>query len=128
MCDIDWDGERPSVWTERTVTAKKEHQCDSCGGTIRPGKQYLRHFSVFDGYASDEKLCGACKGVSDDFKKDHGGRVGSPSYMPELLRECIEMEGPQSPASKKWKAALGEMSRRRSRRAKKSVAAPVPAE
>lgn len=130
MCDIDFDGESPSVWSERTATARKEYQCDSCHGTIRAGKVYGRLFAVSDGYAWDEKLCEACLAISDAFKKEHHGQTGYPSHMSTLLRECIQLEedvhGPSAPASKKWKKALGEMKRRGTLRTKK-VAAPVTA-
>lgn len=123
MCDIDFDGDRPTLFNESRRTARKEYVCDSCHGTIRPGTLYGRVFSVVDGYASTEKSCTACVAISDDFKKDHHGQTGFPSYMTELLTECVDLErdhnGPKAPAAKKWVKALGEMKRRKTLRMKK---------
>ncbi len=51
MCEIDFDG-TCSVWRENTRKARKEHRCSCCGGTIRVGKTYLDHFSVYEGDAA----------------------------------------------------------------------------
>ena len=48
-----------TVLGDRTVTARKQHYCDSCARVIHPGEKYHRWFSTYpDPYAG--KTCGHC--------------------------------------------------------------------
>lgn len=114
MCDIDWSVDA-SVWNVRNVTARKPHACSCCGGTIASGELYIRHFSVHDGSPCSEKMCRPCAQISDLFAIEHKS-TGVPSYMPQLLRECIDAEGADSEPGKRWTSALGEMRARRAER------------
>lgn len=114
MCDIDYDdGEHCAMWEERKVgKAKKDHKCSCCGGAIAKGDSYVTHFSIFGNEPWHEKKCLPCDQIVQDFKKEHDGQSGIPSYIPELLHHCIDEEGADSEAGKKWQAALDEMTRR----------------
>lgn len=109
MCSIDL--EPCSLWKEKEVTARKQHQCTCCGGSIFPKEPYIRHFSVFEGEASMEKCCMPCFAVGKEFLKSHGMR-GTPSFMRTLLQECIEYEEDDGEMAERWRACLKEMDQR----------------
>lgn len=111
MCDIDL--ESCAVFDETTVKkARKEHQCDCCGGPIPKGASYLKHFSVFDGSVTTEKQCPACTEMVAEFRKHHG-QYSNPSYMPELLQQCIDSErGEDEAMVRKWEGELNAMRQR----------------
>lgn len=93
MCEID-DLDPCEVWSETTRRAAKAHVCDCCGGSIRPGDPYIRHFDVFDHSTASEKLCCACSNSRKIFCEAHfGGRSCSPSNLIELLRDCFAENG-----------------------------------
>lgn len=111
MCSIDLDP--CEVWQERKVTARKDHRCSCCGGRIKSGEVYVRHFSVFEGDVSAEKACGACEEMRRDFLAEHG-TCGSPGYMQTLLEECIDYEDRDvDGVGAKWRAAIDAMLARR---------------
>lgn len=111
MCDIDL--ETCSVFSETQIKARKPHVCDCCGGPIKPGEHYQKHFSVFDGYPTSEKSCLACVEMTSEFTKVHG-QYSNPSYMPELLQECIDNErGEDEAMVQKWTSELKAMEKRR---------------
>jgi len=113
MCEIDFD-ESCDVFVEKTQTAKKKHQCDSCGTMIVSGEKYLRNFNVFDGQATSEKACMPCVSLRDRFAKEH--KTGFvPSYLPFALDECVD--GGDEGAWK-WAIARHRMRKRAERRAK----------
>ncbi len=105
MCDIDL--EPSDFWSERKAKARKQHRCDCCGGAIRPGDVYLRHFSVYDGVAVTEKECPACMEMGERFAKEHGQR-SNPSYMGQLLRDCLD-----SGEGDHWRADIDAMKARK---------------
>ena len=106
MCSIDL--EPCDVWCESLVTARKQHVCDCCGGLIRIGAQYTRHFSVYDKAPTSEKMCATCAKVCERFVASHGQR-SSPSTMRELLEECI---GERDDDSWRWRLDVLNMDRR----------------
>lgn len=86
MCSVDL--EPCSVWQESPVgAARKAHECDSCGGRIEAGSPYVKHFSVFEGDATHEKICAPCGAARKAFEEAHG-QVGVPSRFAEMLRDC----------------------------------------
>jgi hypothetical protein len=123
MCVIEL--EPCSVWQEREVTAKKAHACDCCGGEIAAGARYTRHFSIFEGNVTCEKMCAACLEVREAFNLVHGTH-GNPGSMRALLDECVSEEwtwlGGDSDTKKLteigalWQQALDEMKARRTAR------------
>lgn len=112
MCDLDL--ESCSVFDETVIkAARKDHTCDCCGGSIKKGESYLKHFSVFDGSVTWEKQCNACTAMVSEFTKAHK-QHSNPSYMPQLLRDCIELErGEDDAVAEKWKSELRAMAARR---------------
>ncbi len=113
MCYIDLDP--CEVWDETVVkAARKLHRCHCCGGPILPSKPYVKHFFIIDGQATFEKMCMTCDRMSKRFQDDHGQR-SNPSFMPELLADCISED---DDGSKKWLLETLNMNRRRARWAK----------
>lgn len=47
-------------WTERTVTARKLHRCESCRETIKPGDKYVRVAQKYEGDFSAYPMCVVC--------------------------------------------------------------------
>jgi hypothetical protein len=91
MCDLDFD-EYATVWDEHLVSkARKEHDCDSCGGAIGIGDSYVAHFSVFDGNPNHEKQCLRCRTISNAFHREHGTSV-NPGSLLDYLVHCLDEE------------------------------------
>lgn len=57
------DGDYCPVWSDRWVTARKEHRCAACGETIAPSHRYHVTFYVFDGSAHQTKRCERCETI-----------------------------------------------------------------
>lgn len=112
MCVIDDDGDRCELWSEFHRTARKQHKCDACRGVIAAGERYLVHYSRYDGEENDRaKMCGACEVVRDKFKDSPGHLIPAPSFLREILEECIADGDEESEAM--WKPAIAEMEQRR---------------
>lgn len=120
MCKIDTGDSVAEVWQERIIaSARREHRCDMCGGSISRGSSYLRHFSVFDGSANNEAQCLPCVTIRDAFRREHRNFY-SPSGMRDLLVECLDDSSydddderqPLTDAAMRWKYALAEMKTR----------------
>jgi hypothetical protein len=113
MCQVEFE-DNCGVWSETTITARKAHVCDCCGGPIKPGQKYLKHFSVHDGYPTSEKCCAPCQRVRAEFLKVHQ-TVGTPGSMSPLLDECIDSERDEGNTKMvaKWRRALGAMAKRK---------------
>ena len=47
-------------WTERTVTARKPHRCESCRETIAVGEKYVQVAQKYDGCFCAYHLCVVC--------------------------------------------------------------------
>ena len=121
MCSIDLDP--ASLWNEREVRARKQHTCDCCGGLIRPGSVYVRHFSICDGDVTIEKCCAPCKAARVEFAAADGHMMGTPSYSMEMLRECVAEAFSEdlTDEDKRWRVLLSGM-RRRGRAARRATA------
>lgn len=89
MCSIDTGDFDPcKVWRETRRRARKAHTCSSCATQINPGDTYVRHFSVFDGYAHDCAVCALCDDARSEFRAAHGTVLG-PEYTMEMFQECV---------------------------------------
>jgi len=113
MCYIDL--EPCEVFNETVVkAARKEHVCSCCGGRIKLGEGYVKHFSIFDDDVTKEKSCLGCVATATEFQKVHGTR-SNPSYMPDLLQQCIENEEDEGNTAmvEKWTTEIKAMKRRR---------------
>jgi hypothetical protein len=87
MCDFEVD-DYCQVWNKTYPRARKQHVCNSCRTAIQPGEQYLRLFSVYDGYADTDKACMVCATLWESFVDAHG--YGFQPYMlDEMLTDCI---------------------------------------
>lgn len=109
MCDMD-SGETCSVWNEREIKARKAHRCASCHALVRPGEKYLRHFSVFDGEATDEASCLDCNADRRAFGSAEGHFIPSPGYFVEALQSCISDGDDESDT--KWRPMLDRIEAR----------------
>jgi hypothetical protein len=101
VCNVEL--ESCSTFKETVIkAARKNHTCDCCSGPINKGEKYLKHFSVFDGHVSLEKQCSPCTNMVQEFYRVHG-QYSNPSYMPQLLRECIAED---DALADKWRGEL----------------------
>lgn len=57
-CYCDYDP--PSVFSDKTVKARKPHKCTECSRTIEPGETYHYAFGVWDGFADSFHTCSHC--------------------------------------------------------------------
>jgi RNase P subunit RPR2 len=57
-CYCDYDP--ASVFSVKTVTARKRHQCCECRRVINPGETYRYAFGVWSGDASSLHTCSHC--------------------------------------------------------------------
>lgn len=58
MCRYD---DNPAEFlTDRISRARKEHKCDECARTIKPGEQYEYTFGKWDGWVDVIKTCQHC--------------------------------------------------------------------
>lgn len=112
MCEFDYDDyENPSVWNQKIVKARKCHKCNCCGVNISPKETYLKHFSVYDGLASSERMCIQCYNLMLEFSKAHAGFMWSPIDFPYALRECLSEAGDKG--DERWREMLKEIRERK---------------
>lgn len=128
MCDISYDGDRASAWSERRIKrARKDHQCQSCCATIRAGRAYWRRSWVSDGTADDEACCDACWKIAEAFGEEHRF-TPCPSNLLEYVAECAGDRDVGHPVDPRWARAAGQIRARRTRvrnkRAAEGVLAP----
>jgi len=92
MCDeFEYDLERADVFRDTPRTARKQHQCSCCGGTIRPGFSYIEHFSCSSDGVNYEKMCSGCNDTMNVFAISHGRC--NPSALYDRISECIGYDG-----------------------------------
>jgi len=110
MCFVDL--EPCSVWQEDHVKkSRKEHRCQCCRGVIAKGSSYVRHFSVFEGDPTSEKMCGECEADRGIFSEAHDSQLCVPSYFPHLLADCIADGDEES--EKTWRPMLERIKARK---------------
>lgn len=118
MCDYDQDdygGEVCTLYINKWVrAARKEHLCRSCGVTVKAGERYMRHFNLYDGEVTTEKVCFVCGDAIEEFGRLHSFVPGTPGDTPRILEECIENGDEVSRA--KWAPILSTIEARRLRR------------
>jgi hypothetical protein len=96
MCNFDV--EDPSqFWKEEYKTARKQYECEVCGGKILPGQKYHIQTSLYDGSWDRFRACLRCGEASDEFADRHGGKP-THQTLTEELHECLMEE----PESKEW--------------------------
>jgi hypothetical protein len=65
MCDCD----SPQAQSERWPTARQEHVCCECGGTIKPGEKYQLFSGVWEGTGMSFKTCAECHVAREYYRK-----------------------------------------------------------
>lgn len=60
----------PTVYGCETPTARKEHKCCECRGTIRVGEKYHRHHGIWAGDAETFKVCLDCEELRAECDKN----------------------------------------------------------
>lgn len=82
-CSCSLDLEPIYPYTHLTPTARKEHTCDECGGTIKKGEKYHIHKGLCDGSWMQVKNCEQCETIRDDYG------CGSIGGLDEAVYECL---------------------------------------
>ena len=109
MCEVNYDDDVCSVFSETTPRARKPHRCDGCDAVIPVGTVHVRVFTVFDGDASSERECPACTKARVEFQKEHRF-TSTPSSFGDFLETCID-EG--EPGVERWIAMRDAIAARR---------------
>lgn len=112
MCSFD-DGERATVWTETQHTARKPHECASCGRTIAVGERYVRHRSMYEGSWWSEACCLPCDADRHEFARADGHMLTVPSSFPYDLDNCVDGFDHNDP----WRPMLNRLRERAGRTA-----------
>ena len=60
-----YDGEAPSVFKQRIVTARKPHKCCECKDVIPKGTKYERITGLWDGKWDEFKMCIGCSRIRE---------------------------------------------------------------
>jgi hypothetical protein len=112
VCDL-YELESCTVWSEEKRRARKTHVCSSCRGVIRPGEDYWTHFSVADGRAVSEKICGVCFVAREDFAEVHAV-IPTPGYFAQSLVDCYGSEAREfwTDEDRRWRKIYAGMLRR----------------
>lgn len=82
-------GEPPSVSSQSMPTARKEHKCVECRGTIFKGEAYYRFQGCWDGQWGDVKTCFDCQHL----RKEVDSEIKDPDDRPpfgELYEDIFE--------------------------------------
>jgi hypothetical protein len=73
-CDVSiggYDGDGPEFFHVATVTARKPHKCDECGGALQPGQRYERSSGKWEGDWSTHRSCLQCGEITAEFGEDY---------------------------------------------------------
>jgi len=106
------------VWQESHRKARKQHQCQECGRTIKPGERYMFIFTVFEGEARGNKVCAHCEIACDWLRSNCGG------YMLHAVEEDIDQHVEEYRRMDIARLAVGM--RRNWQRIRKAGLMPVP--
>ena len=64
-CYCSYDEGSTSMYVQRTVTARKQHECYECSRSIRPGERYELVSAIWDGRFRVCKTCPRCLAVRE---------------------------------------------------------------
>jgi len=78
------DGERPDLYEERVIKARKDHRCYECSGVIPKGEHYNRAKGMWDGEFSSFATCGDCKAMWCD--------LGCTCWVFGSLRDAVHIQ------------------------------------
>lgn len=101
----DNDGDRPSVYDEDVVSARKEYACTECDEPIRPGDKHERIKGLWDGEWSTYRTCLSCVEIRNHFACGSGWLFGClwddlrENFFPDMAAGGRCMSG-LSPAAK----------------------------
>lgn len=90
MIDCYCDYEPAEVWSSRNPVARKEHCCDECSVTIKPGEQYEYVFGVWDGWAYTYKTCERCFNIRQWVRNNVPCLCWAHTNMIEDCKEAVE--------------------------------------
>lgn len=79
-CGEGWD-----VHNERMPVARKNHKCEECGQSIKPGEVYHYHWGIFYGDPVTHKACERCGDLRSSF-----GALGYCYYYGSFLSDYAE--------------------------------------
>ena len=72
-CDVaiggDYDGDAPTVYNERWVTARKVHTCYECGDPIPVGACHHVVTGLWEGQWETYRWCAACHEIVGEFSE-----------------------------------------------------------
>src|SRR5687768_5642766 len=69
-CDVslgDYDGDTAQFYTEREVTARKDHQCYECCEPIRKGEKHQLVTGRWEGEFTTYRFCAPCWEITGEF-------------------------------------------------------------
>jgi hypothetical protein len=86
VCEFEVD-DPASASGQDTRKARKEHECDECGTTIKKGDAYVRYWWKDDDFNS-AKNCKDCEKALQLFRDEHQGFWFPAGLMGEEYRNC----------------------------------------
>jgi hypothetical protein len=90
MCDLEVDGYGTEL-RDTQHTARKQHRCEECGRTIKPGDRYGTFTGLYEGDFFMVKHCLRCTKARHWLgKRGHGWEGGQ---ILEWVRICVETDG-----------------------------------
>ena len=72
--------------THKTLTAKKNHICELCGGVLATGEKYSRFCGKYDGYMFDTKLHFLCENIIGAYCR----YIDDNEYSDDEVRDWLE--------------------------------------
>ena len=112
--------EMPSCYGHDERKARKAHKCCECHGTIQPGEKYHFHHGVWDGEASDFKVCADCEALRAECDRDvrhdertsfeglHDSVDGMWPNAPELFVQFVEIKRRRGATVPTWMATRAD--------------------
>lgn len=90
--------EHYAVYAEGRTTARKEHTCSACRGSISPGDIYYRVRWIYDGHVSGVKRCARCQHIHEHLRAKGDGDMW-PDERLDCGEEYAEHWGHEPPAA-----------------------------
>lgn len=76
LCSAPYEdpgGEYADLWSEKMVTARKDHSCiEACGGKVKAGEEYGRASYLYDGSWDSIARCHSCVILAEMVGTVHG--------------------------------------------------------